>query len=384
MKQKNILIILYTLNRSRWTEKIATILWNNFINIWYNIKYLTFYNSNDKFDFKWEEFCLNETKSNNLFIEIFNFFKISYKISNFCRNNDIYISFSHWEESNFHNIISKIIFNNPSKIFMQIHSAIEALNKFQKIIIKLIYIKTDKIITIVKEEEQNLIKNYNISKNKIKTINNPVDIKNINLLKNEEILEYNYLFENDKFTFINIARLSPEKNQKLLINAFEKFHSKYNDSQLIILWDWPLNLEIKNSISKLNSKNDIHLLWNHKNPYKFLAKSDVFLLTSNTEWLPWVILESLALWIPVISTDCKTWPKEILRKNITSFDEVKKISLEEYGILIPINNENICFESMEKIYLDEKLRKTLINNSKIKVLEYSYENIMKKWDNLLK
>lgn len=376
MKQKNILIILYTLNRSRWTEKIATILWNNFINIWYNIKYLTFYNSNDKFDFKWEEFCLNETKSNNLFIEIFNFFKISYKISNFCRNNDIYISFSHWEESNFHNIISKIIFNNPSKIIMQIHSAIDALNKFQKIIIKLIYKKADKIITIVKEEEQNLIKNYNISKNKIKTIYNPVDIENINSLKNDGIWEYHYLFENNKFTFINIARLSPEKNQKFLLNSFEKFNQKHKNSQLIILWDWPLKETLNKQKETLYSENDIHFLWNHKNPYKFLNKADCFILTSLTEWLPWVLLESLVLWIPIISTDCKTWPKEILRKNINSFDEVKKISLEEYGILIPINNENICFESMEKIYLDEKLRKNYKEKSILKSNEYKFSKII--------
>lgn len=381
---KKILIIIYTLNRSRWTEKIATMLGNKFLEKWNDVKFLTFYKSVDKFEINSDEICLWYEYSDNILNKILNFFSISCKIAAYCKNNKIDISFSHWEEVNFHNLFSKLIFKNPAKIFIEIHSAVDAISLIQRFLIKKLYNYTDKIITIVWEERENLISKYGLLSDKIKTINNPVDIENINLLKNEEIWEYNYLFENDKFTFINIARLSPEKNQKILINAFEKFHSKYNESQLIILWDWPLNLEIKNNISKLNSKNDIHLLWNHKNPYKFLAKSDVFLLTSNTEWLPWVILESLALWIPVISTDCKTWPKEIFKENISDYNSVEKFSIEKYWILSPIEDENEFFKAMEEIYKNENLRETLINNSKIKVLEYSYENIMKKWDDLLK
>ncbi|MDD5213786.1 MAG: glycosyltransferase [Candidatus Gracilibacteria bacterium] len=383
MGKKTILIILYTLHRSRGTEKIATILGNNFIEIGYNVKYLTFYNSTDKFDFIGEEFCLNQRKSKNLFIEIINFFKISYKIAKYCRENNIDISFSHGEEANFHNIISKIFFRNPSKIFIQIHSAVNALNKIQKYFIKKLYNYTDRIITIVKEEESNLINNYNISSSKIKTIYNPVDIKNIESLKNEDLGEYYELFENKKFTFINIARLSPEKNQEFLLNSFEIFNKKYKNSQLIILGDGPLKENLNKQRETLESKENIHFLGNHKNPYKFLDKADCFVLTSNTEGLPGVILESLALGIPIISTDCKTGPKEILRKTINNFGEISDLSLEEYGILIPLNNENLCFEAMEKIYLDKSLRE----NYKIKGLErskyFQFDKIMKNWKEIL-
>ncbi len=352
--KKNILIILGSLKHWWWAEKIASMIWSYLHDSnKYNITYLTFYESEKKYDFSGKEICLDERLSKNIFIKIIKLFIRAYKIKQISKKEKIYICFSHMEEANFCNIFSKIIFLNSSKIYIQVHQSVSAWWKLYKTLIKVLYNFSDKIITIVKEEKENLINNYNIKEEKIEVIYNPVDIKKIDVLKLEELGEYKKLFENHKFTFINIWRLTYPKNQQLLIKVFKQFNEKYKNTQLIILWEWELRDKLEEQIWE--NKN-IYLLWNQVNPYKFLYNSDCFIFTSRYEWFWIVITEAMVSGLPIISTDCHTWPKEILKKEVTNFQEVTNMSLEEYGILVPIFDEDCIFQSLEKIYLDEEVR----------------------------
>lgn len=379
--KKNILIILGSLKHWWWAEKIASMIWSYLHDSnKYNITYLTFYESEKKYDFSGKEICLDERLSKNIFIKIIKLFIRAYKIKQISKKEKIYICFSHMEEANFCNIFSKIIFLNSSKIYIQVHQSVSAWWKLYKILIKVLYNFSDKIITIVKEEKENLINNYSIKEEKIEVIYNPVDIKKIDVLKLEELVEYKKLYGNHKFTFINIWRLTYPKNQELLIKVFKKFNEKYKNTQLIILWEWELRNKLEEQIWE--NKN-IYLLWNQINPYKFLYNSDCFIFTSRYEWMPWVLLESLVCWLPIISSDCSTWPKEILKKYVHNFEEVKNISLEEYWILVPIYNEEKYFEAMEKIYLDENLKNKYKEKSLERAKDFEISKIMDIWERIL-
>ena len=75
--------------------------------------------------------------------------------------------------------------------------------------------------------------------------------------------------------------------------------------------------QIKNSlinfVEKNNLKNNVKILDYQSNPYNFLRYSDILVLCSIYEGLPNVILEALTLKKFVISSDCPTGPKEILK-----------------------------------------------------------------------
>lgn len=376
MNKTNILVVIWSLKHWWGAEKIASMIWNNLYDEWYNIKYLTFYNACEKYEFKWEELCLNETLSENIFVKILKLFIRAHKIKKICKNEKIAISLSHMEEANFSNIISKILFWNKSKIIIQIHQPIEVWWKLYKIMIKFLYNYADKIITLGNQEKFNLVHIYNINKEKIEIIHNPIDINKINILTDEDLADYKYIFESWKINFINIWRLTFPKNQALLINVFKKFNKKYNNTQLVILWEWNLRYELE---SLIWSNKNIYLLWNQINPYKFLKKSHLFVFTSIYEWFWIAIIEAMSCWLPIISTDCPTWPKEILKKEINNFSEVKEISLDDYGILTPVFDENIIFQAMEKIYLDENIRNYYKEKSLERSKDFDINMIMEKW-----
>ena len=101
---------------------------------------------------------------------------------------------------------------------------------------------------------------------------------------------------------------------------------------------------------KINFKNNLHILNFKKNPYPYLLKSDLFILTSNYEGLPNVLLEAMMLGIPIISTNSPSGPREILLNGKAGFlihrNDHKSLSNK---INLFIKNSNI-FKQKKNFY----------------------------------
>lgn len=171
-----------------------------------------------------------------------------------------------------------------------------------------VYKYFDHILSVSRElsdlNRDNLSDTYQVECDKFDFMNNIIDYKNI-LFKSGFVLEYledESIFNDGGKVFINIARLSPEKNQLMLIKAFQKISSEFNNIKLMILGDGPLKEDLKLYILKNNVKN-VYLLGNRNNPYPYLRKADCFILSSLHEGQPMVLLESLVLKKPIIATN---------------------------------------------------------------------------------
>jgi glycosyltransferase involved in cell wall biosynthesis len=173
-------------------------------------------------------------------------------------------------------------------------------------------------------------------------IYNPLN-KNEILFKSKEKINFKIFNKNNSLKLLNISRFTDQKDHLTLLKAFEKIH-KIIEVELLIIGYGINKTLIQNFIKKNLLQNKIKVLEFQENPYKFINKCDLFVLTSKFEGLPNVLLEAQTLKKFIISSNCPTGPREILKNG-------------KYGYL---------FETGDYKKLSELILKYSKNKSKLK------------------
>ena len=234
-------------------------------------------------------------------------------------------------------IFLSFFFNSNTKIILRI-SGLPKINIFRYLLWKFFENKIYKV-TCPTESTYNFIKKKNIfKKNKVEILSDPIiDMKDF-LKKKSENFNFDKL-ENKKY-LIGIGRLTKQKNFELLINFFYKIQNKYNEFELVIIGEGENESKLKNMLKKYNIQNKVHFLGYQANVFRFLLKSECFILTSLWEDPGFVIVEAALSNIPIISSNCPNGPKEIVKNN---------------GFLFKNNNlEDLLFKFDEFIKTDSK------------------------------
>ena len=147
-----------------------------------------------------------------------------------------------------------------------------------------------------------------------------------------------------------------------------------------MIGDGYLREKLEEKVRKENLENKIIFLGRQKDVFKFLAKSSCFVLSSDYEGFPNVLIEALACNLPIISTDCISGPREILAPNSDFTKQTKFIEIAEYGILAPIGDVDKLAEAMRIIYEDEDLRKEYSKKAKFRAKDFDVRKIIKEWE----
>lgn len=211
-----------------------------------------------------------------------------------------------------------LLTNNKHKIFLTIHNNISnelRLKKnFKQIVIsyfvKYIYRHAKKIITVSNGISDNLVFKYKIPQSCIKTIYNPIITSDL-ALKAKADCPHPWLRTPTKPVILAVGSFRPQKDFPTLIKAFSIVR-KQIDVRLIILGEGTLREELESMVKTFNIEDSVSLPGFSDNVYSFMSKADLFVLSSQTEALPTVLIEALACNTPVISTDCEYGPREIL------------------------------------------------------------------------
>ncbi len=111
---------------------------------------------------------------------------------------------------------------------------------------------------------------------------------------------------------ISAGRLAPEKGYPDLIEAM-KLVNERTPVRLLMLGEGPLRAELQHLIDESDLGDRVQLLGFQSNPYKYYARSRLFVLSSYLEGLPNVLVEAMACGCAVVSTDCPTGPREVLQ-----------------------------------------------------------------------
>ena len=397
---KNILIIISTLKKWWWAERIASSLWTNLSKKWYNVSFLTFYNKKDKYEFKWNYYSLNQTliSSKNSIIKkiYFLLFKRISWINKVVKEKKIDTCIWFMEEANFPLILSKY-FWNKSKIIVSVRSNPLTRSQLYKKTISFLYPKANKVVPVTKVMNNILKDDFSITNTT--TIYNLHDIKLL-LKKQEEKLEekYNYIFKWKWFIFSTIWRLNEAKWQWHLVRSFKKVVENYPDSKLIIIWEWELRNKLEKLIKKLKLEKNVFLLWLQNNPLQFIKKTNCFVFSSLWEWLPNTLIEALTINLPIISTDCETWPREILDPDLDINKTIQYPHYWKYWILVKTPKKEFIWKDLiEKPLIQEEnilvdIMLTIINKKEIqkkysfwleRAYEFDNDKIIWKWEEII-
>lgn len=177
-------------------------------------------------------------------------------------------------------------------------------------LMRVMYPSADAIVAVTKDGVKELIDILEMSRDKILSIPNPIDLEQIKKLAAEPI-DHPYFLQSSSPVIIAVGRLVPQKDFATLIKSFANIRKK-RKVHLIILGEGELRSELEGLIKKLELDNDVFLPGFKNNPFKWIAKSDVFVLSSRFEGFPNVLVQALACGVSVVSTNCPTGPCEIL------------------------------------------------------------------------
>lgn len=191
---------------------------------------------------------------------------------------------------------------------------------------------------------EDVISNFGVNQKKVNVMYNPAYTTEIHELA-EETFTHPWFGHNYK-TITSLGRLSTQKDFKTLIDAFQKVNQQVADTRLLILGEGALRNELQSQIDELNLSDVVELHGFELNPYKYLAKSDLFVLSSIYEGFGNVIVEALALNVPVVSTDCPSGPSEILDNGT-------------WGELVPINDPVALSEAILRSLAQKQHNDTL-------------------------
>lgn len=381
MKSEKVAILINSLDGGG-AERVVSILLNNFVEKYECYLIIMENKISYELDKRINIIRLDEKSNQNGIVKLLRLPIISYKLSRVIKKHNFSQITSFLYRSNYVNILAKYLCTHRAVISERIapssmYEDNSISSKISRFLIKNLYNKADKIVSVSKAIENDLIESFGVNINQ-KVIYNPYDIEKIKQLSKEDV---SYEIDRNK-SIITVGSLGQRKNHILLINAFSKLDDK--EYKLYILGKGEEESNLKNLVNELELNERVVFLGFDNNPYKYLSKCEIFILASNSEGFPNVLAEAMVCKCSVISTDCLSGPREILSPDTdVSFLLKDKIELAEYGILTPIKNIDKLQEAMNLIIDDESLRKKYQDKAKQRVNDFRIDKIIKQYEEII-
>jgi len=235
-----------------------------------------------------------------------------------------------------------------------------------------LYKKIKNLVVLVDEGQDEVLSYHNKDKFNfnIRKIYNPVLLADKCIDKSKiETLKKSY----GEFILM-VSRLSyPHKDHYTVIKAISILKEKYHiEKNLLLLGEGPECERLKDFVKQNKLDNQVNFLGNCEDVQNYYCSAKILVHASVAgEGLPTVLLEAMSYGLPVISTDSKVGPKEIIGNN-------------EYGILTKIKDPYDMAEKIYTLLINDELYETYKELGKKRIEDFSPDNIYEKLNALLK
>ena len=212
----------------------------------------------------------------------------------------------------------------------------------------------DRIIVLTYEDKESHWKGY---KN-VSVIPNPISFSDIaanNTLEGKKV--------------IAIGRLNAQKNFSSLIRSYRMVAQKHPDWILEIYGDGEQKYDLLQLIDQFDFRKQVYLRGFTSEVQRELLNASCFVLSSDFEGLPLVMLEAMSCGLPVVSYACPCGPKDIISEGVD-------------GFLVPVNDEQGLADRICRLIENEEMRKAMGKAARLKAEQYRIEKIIPMWMDL--
>ena len=238
---------------------------------------------------------------------------------------------------------------------------------FARWITRNVYPRAAAIVAVSQGVARSLARGAHLKPEAITTIYNPAVPPELGHLATQ-LIEHPWLAPGQPPVILGVGRLHRQKDFPTLIRAFARMR-KQREARLIILGTGrkaDARAELRALAESVGIANDIDLPGHVENPFAYMSRAAVFILSSAWEGFGNVIVEALACGCPVVSTDCPSGPAEILADG-------------KYGRLVSVGDDAALADAALQV-LDEPRDRALLQT---RAQEFSADKATRKYLELI-
>ena len=351
-------------------ERVVSILAESFLDDGHDVNIVCFYSGVD-YSFSSRIKLIYLERLTYKWQLLFLFPRLCWRYKLFLKNEKVDVSISFLNQSNYINVLSKIIGSgvrtilnersNPSSNY----DSISLKGIINTKLIKVLYPRADGILANSRGNRDDLIKNFNIPRQRIEVVNNPIDFR---IVENVAVEPYHY--EANFFNLVSVGRLNRDKNHRLLIDAIYKLNNK--NIRLYIFGKGPFESELHTLIRDKDLSRQVFLMGYKSDVISYMKRADCFVFASLHEGFPNVLVEAMACGLPIITSNCPYGPAEILQVE----EQQQELNIRtKYGILVPLNNLSQMVAAIDEMYSNDSFRQECQENVYKRSIDFNAKGI---------
>ncbi len=227
-----------------------------------------------------------------------------------------------------------------------------------------LYRRADRIIAVSQGVADDLVQSLGLPPDLVVQIYNPIVDESLLELA-QDSLEHPWL-EDGVPVILAVGRLVKQKDYPVLLRAFALLR-KRRPVRLIVLGEGELRAKLEAMAKDLGVKEDVQFLGFVKNPFAYMQRCTVYVLSSRFEGLPGSLIQAMACGSAVVSTDCPSGPSEIIEPGLN-------------GLLVPVGDVQGLAEAIDTLICDPELRQSFSERAKETAANFEVTSLVRQYE----